>query len=107
MGTNTAEYRTLQYHTNDLRLAVTRDLTGLSGALFAADLVTKEESDDLRSTMRRSEEDRAAQLVGLIQDKVLENTVNYDKFISVLQNQDQTQYRDILNRLKDTYNGML
>ena len=107
MGTNTSEYRTLQCHTNDLRLAVKRDLTGLSGALFAADLVTKEESDDLRSTMRHSEDDRAAQLVGLIQDKVKENTENFNKFITVLHNRDRTQYRDILHRLKDTYNGMV
>jgi hypothetical protein len=106
MGSNTAEYRTLQYHTSGLRLAVKRDLTGLSGALFAVGLVTKKVSDYLRNTIH-SEEDRAAELIGCIQDKVLENTVNYSAFVSALQKRDLTQYGDILSRLEHTYNGMI
>ena len=107
MGSNTAEYRTLQCLTSDLCLAVKQDLIGLSGDLFADGFITQNISEDLRNSMH-SKEDRAARLIGIVQDKVREGPCNYHTFISVLKKRDQTQYGNILSSLQDTYNqGMI
>lgn len=99
---NSAEYRTLVAHTNDLRLAVQADLTNLSGVLVAASLITMDASEDIRNQMHPRSQ-RAAKLVGLIQTKVLQNPkVNYKKFIDVLR-RDLMQYDDILDKLQSTY----
>ena len=105
MALNSPEYRTLQHHTTDLCLAVKQNLTSLSGALFADKLITQGSSDDLRNPMH-SIEDRAAKLVGLVQDKVQQDSQNYGTFIKVLQ-KDLSQYGGILSSLKDTYHGTL
>ena len=106
MATNSAEYRTLKKHTTDLRLAVKPDLTGLGGALFATNLITKEQSDGLRNRTY-SEEDRSADLIGFIQDKVAQGTQNYRTFTSALEQRDSSHYGDILQKLQQTYKGML
>ena len=105
MGSNTTEYRALQSLTNELRLAVKQDITGLGGALFADRFITQDACDDLRNSAH-SKEERAARLVGTIQDKVRENPCNYHTFISVLKKWDQAQYENILHRLQDTYNNL-
>lgn len=106
MGSNTAESRTLQSRTNELRLAVKHDLTGLGGALFSVGLITKGICEELGNAMH-SEDTRASRLIGIIQDKVRENPRNYHTFIGVLEKQDLTQYGDILHMLQDTYKGTI
>ena len=106
MGSNTAEYRTLQSLTNELCLAVKHDLTGLCGALLSDGLITHSIREDLGNSMH-SKEDRAAWLIGIIQDKVLESANNYQSFLRVLEKRDLAQYGDILRTLDDTYNGMI
>ena len=106
MAVNSAEYRTLKRHTPDLRLAVKPDLLGLGGDLFAADLITKEHSDELRN-QTCSEESRSASLIGFIQDKVAQDPQNYHTFVSALEKRDSLQYGGILNMLQESYRGML
>ena len=106
MASNTAEYRTLQSLTNELSLAVKQDLTGVCGALFADGLITRGICEDLGNALLPKEE-RAARLIGIIQDKVQEGPHNYQIFISVLEKRGLTQYRDILRTLQDTYKGMI
>ena len=105
-ASNTAEYRTLQSLTNELSLAVKQDLTGVCGALFSVGLITRGICDELGNALLPKRE-RAAQLIGIIQDKVQEGPHNYQMFISVLEKQGLTQYGDILHKLEDTYKGMI
>ena len=105
MALNSAEYRTLQYHTNDLGRAVKEDLDDLSGALFAAGLITKVNRDEV-TYMMHLKEDRAAKLVGFVQDKVEENPQNYHTFISLLKQRDPFQYGDVLCKVERTYKSM-
>ena len=106
MASNTAEYRTLQSLTNELSLAVKQDLTGVCGALFADGLITQGIREQLGNALH-PKEDRAAQLIGIIQDKVREGPRNYQIFISVLEKRDMTHYGDILRMLQGTYKGMI
>lgn len=105
MALNSAEYRTLQHHTNDLGRAVKEDLNDLSGALFAAGLITKLNRDAVIYKMHL-EEDRAAKLVGFVQDKVAENPQNYHTFISLLRQRDPSKYGDVLCKVQHTYKSM-
>ena len=103
---NSAEYKTLKKHTPGLCLAVKSDLTGLGGALFAAELITQEQNNGLRN-QTHSEENRSADLIGFIQDKMALGPQNYHTFISALERRDSSHYSDILRKLQQTYNGML
>ena len=101
MGVNSAEYKTLKKHTNELCLTVKADLIGLGGALFADDLITKEQNDDL-SNQTHARRDRAAKLIGLILDKVELDPQNYHTFIGVLERRDLAQYGRIVRQLQET-----
>ena len=106
MASNTAEYRTLQFLTNELTLAVKQDLTGVCGALFAVGLIIQGTREVMGNALIPKEE-RAAQLIGIIQDKVREDPHNYQIFINVLEKRDMTHYGDILRNLQGTYKGMI
>ena len=106
MASNTAEYRTLQFLTNELTLAVKQDLTGVCGALFAVGLIIRGTREVMGNALIPKEE-RAARLIGIIQGKVQEGPHNYQIFISVLEKRGLTQYCDILRMLQDTYKGMI
>ena len=106
MALNSAEYRTLQFHTNDLGRAVKEDLDDLSGALFAESLITKVNREEVTYVMHLKE-DRAAKLIGLVQDKVAENPQNYHTFISLLRQRDLSKYGDVLCKLERTYKSSM
>ena len=105
MEKNSAEYRTLKKHTPVLCLAVKSDLTGLGGALFAAELITQEQNNGLRN-QERSEGNRSADLIDFIQDKVALGPQNYNTFIGTLEKRDSSHYGGILRKLQQTYDGM-
>ena len=90
METNSLEYKTLVHLTSALQLAVKTQLTPLGGKLVSSGLMTPERYRVLRNSMH-SEEDRAADLVQLIQDKVQQNPQWYQIFASVLE-KDRSQY---------------
>ena len=101
MRENSAEYRTLIQCTSELRGAIRLELRTLSMHLYDLDLISADNVDDLINATL-SEVERSALLVGLVQDKVRQNPRHYYTFIYILQ-QDQVQYRDILQKLEDTY----
>ena len=101
-GTDSAEYRTLLDLTVDLGLAVRDDLVGLSSALIAARLITRNNGESVRNQMVHQLSDRAAMLVNLVQTRVEQNPQNYQKFIDVLE-REKLKYEDILKKLKTTY----
>lgn len=100
-GSNTPEYRTLVAKTEDLSLALRSNLISIGGALFSRELISHDDYSSVRNPMH-SESQRAANLVSLIQEKVLQSAQNYHVFIEVLE-EDLTQYSTILSRLKETY----
>ena len=96
-----AEHEALARCTPDLQLAVKEDLIHLGAELVAKRLITTDKYREIRNS-RNPLEERAADLVGLIQDKVKQNDQCYHTFIAVLQN-DRHQYNDILGKLQRTY----
>ena len=100
METNSVEYKTLVHLTSALQLAVKTQLTPLGGELVSSRLITPGRYHVLRNSMH-PEEDRAADLVQLIQDKVQQNPQWYQVFVSVLE-KDWSQYGDILQTLHQT-----
>lgn len=103
---NSAEYKTLRYLTPKLRLAVKDNLVDLSGALFAAELITKENSEEIENACL-PKENRAASLVMFVLSKVEQNPASYHTFIKVLRERDLSHYERILHMLEDTYKGTI
>ena len=103
---DSAEYRTLRHHTSALRLAVKDNLIDLSGALFAAGLISEENCDEVENA-NHTRESRAASLIRVIQSKVQQSpTANYETFTRVLRDRDQSQiYQPVLSLLQGTYEG--
>lgn len=98
----TPEYNTLISLTDELRLAVQPNLVSLSGSLMAKYLITPEKANQLRNQMH-SEADRAANLVDIIRNKVLQNAQHYHTFVQVMESQGRKYYHDILNKLDEVY----
>ena len=98
---SSAEYKTMIDLTTELRLAVKSELISLSGSLLASRLISQEGDTELRN-ITHSEAERSARLVELVQNKVRQNPRHYCSFIGIFQ-ENQDQYRDILQRLEHTY----
>jgi hypothetical protein len=92
------EYKTLISLTGELRCAFQSNLVPLSDSLKAEYLISPENASQLRNPMR-SEADRAAYLVDIIQIKVQQNAQHYHTFVRVLESQGREYYHDILNKL--------
>ena len=97
---DSAEYKTLIHHTFDLQLAVETQLTPLGAELVAAELITRNDYASLRNTHHRND-DRAAYLIDLIQQKVQQDSRWYQTFVNVLE-KDQSQYGGIVRSLQQT-----
>lgn len=95
-----AEYGVLIRHTGDLKLAVRPNLTSLGANLLGAEIITTDQYDDIRNA-QRSVNDRAADLVRYVQDKVSQNRQHYYAFIGALK-KDESEYRDILAKLEES-----
>ena len=104
MAATSMEHETLVRLTSDLELAIKADLHRLGSQLVSEGLITTDKYREIRNT-RNPLEERAADLVGLVQDKVGQNAQCYRTFIAVLEN-DRHQYGDILGKLQQTYNSM-
>ena len=92
------EYKTLIRYTPEIRTAVKSHLTSLGGKLIASNLISPENDARLRN-LSISEEDRAAELVSLILDKVKLNKENYEIFLDVLRTSGG-HFNDILSKLE-------
>lgn len=102
MSSNTPEYQTLISLTDELRRAVQSDLVPLCDNLVAKYLISPSTASQLRNPMH-SETDRAATLIGIIQNKVQQNPQHYHTFVQVLESQGIDYYSDILKRLHEVY----
>ena len=98
---NTREYRTIIQCTPELTAALKSDLIPLSGELLAAGLISDDNSAAIRSQFVSSSE-RAAQLVGLVRNRISLDTANYHSFVRVLK-QREDDHRDILQILYKKY----
>ena len=95
------EYETLICHTVELQLIVMGDLVSLGGELFSTALITASQYRDIRNQYI-SVDNRAAELVDYIQERVNQDPKHYHTFISILMN-NQSQYGDILTKLEKTF----
>ena len=93
-----AEYRTLKRYIPEIITAVKSNLTSLSGRLLSRNLISPENDAKLRN-QTRDEEDRAAELVTLLLDKVKLNKENYRIFIDVLRTSGD-HFNDLLSKLE-------
>ena len=93
-----AEYEVLIRYTVDLQLAVKENLTPLGAQLVSAQIITPDQYREIRNTHRPVNE-RGADLVGYVQNKVRQNPRHYDAFIGALKS-DLSQYSDILTKLE-------
>ena len=103
MAENSAEYNTLIDLTVELRLAVSPHLLSLSGHLLAKRLISPDNEAELRNAVH-SEAVRAAKLVGLVQNKVRQNSLHYHTFIGILKGDEGHHvFEDICQKLVDAY----
>ena len=100
-----AEYRTLTTHNEDLILAMSNNICQLSDLFVSGHLITPNQSSELRSKHYANTK-RAADLVYLIQLKVLERAANYHTFVNVLKHKNECLYEDILKKLQKTYSRL-
>ena len=94
------EYEVLIRHTTDLQVAVKDDLTHLGGQLVTAKIITPGQYREIRNPHRPVDE-RGADLVEYVQNKVRQNPWNYHTFLCVLRS-DLSQYSDIFTKLEQT-----
>ena len=71
-----AKYEVLVRHTADLRLAVRENLTTLGGQLVTAQIITPDQDEEIRNA-HRSVNERAADLVRFVQNKVRQEPRHY------------------------------
>jgi hypothetical protein len=91
------EYKVLIYHTADLELAVKESLTPLGAQLVSAQIITPEQYAKIRNPHQPINE-RGADLVGYVQNKVRQDPRYYYAFIGTL----KSAYGDILTKLEET-----
>ena len=92
------EYKVLIRHTVYLQRAVKDNLISLGAELVAAEIITPSQYREIRNTSRPVDE-RAADLVGYVQNKVCQNSQHYHAFLGALRS-DLSQYGDILTILE-------
>ena len=92
------EYNTLKQYIPEVRTAIKSHLTSLGGKLTSSNLISPEYDARLRN-LSISEEDRAAELVSLLLDKVKLNKENYRTFLDVLRTSGG-HFNDILSKLE-------
>ena len=102
MAAGSVEYEVLVHHTVDLQLhvAVEDNLIPLSDQLVAAEIITPDQYREIRNAHRPVNE-RGADLVRFVQNKVRQNSWQYHVFLGVLRS-DLSQYGDILTKLEQT-----
>ena len=94
------EYEVLIRHTTDLQQAVEDYFTPLGAQLVSAQIITPGQYKEIRNTIRPVDE-RAADLVGYVQNKVRQDPWHYHAFLGVLRS-DLSQYGNILAKLERT-----
>lgn len=101
---NTAEFITLTQCTPQLTDAVKDELDRLSGELLSVNLISSDNDADLRNP-HVSIAHRAADLVGLVRNKVCLDRNNYQVFIQVLMRR-EADHKSILKILEEKYQSL-
>ena len=94
------EYKTLKRYIPQVRTAVKSHLTSLGGKLLSSYLISPKSYARL-CNLSISEEDRAAELVSLLLDKVKLNKTNFRIFLDVLRTSGD-HFNDILSKLESS-----
>ena len=94
------EYEVLVRHTVDLQVAVQDNLIPLGARLVSAQIITPDQYAEIKNAHRPVDE-RGADLVGYVQNKVRQDPRQYHAFIDTLKS-DLSQYRNILMILGET-----
>lgn len=97
MAANSKEYNTLLRNTTGFELAVAPNIIPLSGALLEVGLISAENDSELRNH-HISEVARAAKLVRLVQNKVLQDPENFSSFLKILW-KNHRLYAELLQKL--------
>ena len=92
------EYEVLVRHTIDLQVAVRPNLTLLGAQLVTLQIITPDQYEDIRN-VHRSVNERVADLIGYVQNKVRQNPLHYHTFLGALRC-DPSRYGDILTKLE-------
>ena len=100
MAVKSPEYKTLLRHATDLRLTLQDNLNGLSIDFMSKDIITPDQSDELRNR-QLPKADRAADLVSWILRKVQEDVGVYSTFTDILK-KEGPYYNVILRKLEET-----
>ena len=98
-----AEYEVLIHHTVNLQLAVKANLIPLGAQLVAATIITPTQYHEIRNA-HKSVDERVADLVEYVQNKVHQDPQHYHAFIGALRS-DLSQYSGILAKLEDSFNS--
>ena len=92
------EYEVLIRHTIDLQVAVRANLTLLGAQLVTLQIITPDQYEEIRNVYR-SVNERVADLIGYVQNKVRQNSLHYHTFLGALRC-DPSRYGDILMKLE-------
>ena len=98
MAESVKYYEVLIRHTVDFQLAVKENLTPFGAQLVASEIITPDQYREIRNAHRPLNE-RGADLVGYVQNKVRQDPRYYHAFIGALKS-DLSQYGDILTKLE-------
>lgn len=98
MSKSTKEYDAIVRATARLELAVRHNITQLCAELVSCGLITPDQSSRLRN-VNHDVAERAADLVGIITNKVEQDPNNYYIFVNVLQENEAT-YSEVLHILE-------
>ena len=99
------QYKVLIRHTADLQRAVKDNLTSLGAELVSAQIINLDQYEVIRNAHRAVNE-RGADLVGYVQNKVRQDPRHYHAFLGALQS-DPSQYGDILTKLEKTIHDII
>ena len=102
-GKNTREYRKMIKCTPDLTDVIADDLDTLCPRLVKAKLINNNQRRDFMDARLNAAQNRAANLVGHITNRVNLDTQNFHKFIHVLK-EDESTYEEVLKKLQERSN---
>ena len=103
MGQNSAEYRAVLKHMNDLLLSIENDLSAVIANLTSRLLISPEQGRAIISmAAARINKDGAYELLYIILNKIEINEENYHKFVRVLMDGGAT-YTAVIKQLESTY----
>ena len=94
------EYQILVRHTAELQEAVNSNVTRLGAKLLSRGIINRDQYGKIRE--QKASDERAADLIDVLQGNVKNNSHIYRQFISILE-QDWQLYGDVITMLQETF----